>query len=291
MPKKKIDPELENEEIVEEEEVQEQGKEKEVVIDIGDEEEDDADEGEIEIDPDDKSGDAEKRKSNYKFAKRRVEDKEKKERQELRDQISSLSDTVGQLSQNMQAQRLPVVENETPDVGVPKTPEEWDALAEKDWRKAVDLRSETNARRIIKEAQTFSSNEKNLLESKQRVLARHPELNDNNSEKSKIFLQICQDNPDYLANSRGPVYAMRDMEDRMEMMGYKKEEIVSAEKAGAKRESDRLNRIALGSNKAREISSDTSKVVITADEMEFCKYHDIDPKEFARNKKRLSGGK
>ena len=183
-------------------------------------------------DDDDDLDDAAKEKARNKaFASMRVENKD------LKTRIENLENKPAP---------APAPAPAATDDGVPRTDAEWDALAEKDWRKAVDLRSTMNANNIIKTQQQETKYEKVLGESKQRVIATHPELNDNASEKTKIFTQILNENPEYINNPKGPIYAMRDMEDYMEnTLGYKRKDIVSAEKKGADKESDRQNRIVL----------------------------------------------
>jgi len=249
-------------------------------------EDDEDNEEDLEIDLDDDDGDdvdADVKSRNKAFASMRIENKE------LKGSVDTLSRTVEELKQQRAAPPVaaPVVP-EAPD-GLPKTDEEWDALAEKDWKKAVDLRSIQNAQNIIHKQTQATRAETTLTTSKQKVLAAHPELNDNNSEKAKIFLTILDQNPDYLTLPKGPLYAMRDMEDYMEnTLGYKRNEIRSAEKKGAEREATRQHRIVLNKGVGRAPVSEGNKVVITKDEMEFCKFNDIDPKEYARNRQKLS---
>jgi len=72
-------------------------------------------------------------------------------------------------------------------------------------------------------------------------------------------------------------------------LGYKRGEIRSAEKAGAQREASRQNRIVLNKGAGRSGTETTgNKVVLSKDEMEFCKFQEIDPKEYAKNKQKLS---
>jgi hypothetical protein len=214
---------------------------------------------------------------NTAFAAMRVENKA------LRDSIAELTNQVSSLAKPTVAPVRPATH------GVPQTDEEWDALASKDWKKAVDLRSIQNAQNIVRQQQVASKAESTLEDSKQKVLSFHPEINDNNSEKARIFLNILQENPEYLTLPKGPLYAMRDMEDYMEnTLGYKKEEIRTAERKGAEREASRQNRIILSKGTGRTNISTGNKIVLDKDEMEFCKFQGIDPKEYARNKQKLS---
>jgi len=252
-----------------------------IIIEDEDPIEDEPAEIEVDLEEEDEKKEREEKDRNKAFATMRIENKE------LKDSVSTLNQTVSELQTRPAAPIAPIAQ-EAPD-GVPKTDEEWDKLAQTDWKKAVDLRSIQNAKSIYTQQQKTTKAETTLTEAKQKVLAVHPELNDNSSEKAKIYLNILEQNPDYLAHPKGPIYAMKDMEEYMEStLGYKREDIRSAERAGAKREASRQNRIVLNKGSGRTGTGDSNKVVVSKDEMEFCKFHDIDPKEYAKNKQKLS---
>jgi len=253
-------------------------EEKEDDIEIVDEEQED-DEGdddlEIDLEEDDEKSEREEKERNKAFASMRIENKELKETQvRMQEQITGLA-------------AKPTEKPDPVDDGVPKTDAEWDTLADKDWKKAVDLRSNMNAQSVIATNNQAVQNQAALDKSKARVMERHPELDDDSSEKTRIFKQILANNPDYVNHPNGPIYAMRDMEDHMEtVLGYKHKDIVAAENKGAARETDRQHRIVLsGAGKAPE--SGDHKVTLTKDEAEFCKINDLDPKEYVKTKKKL----
>ena len=190
-------------------------------------------------------------------------------------------------SGNTQGQ-APAAQPASPNTGVPTTEAEWDALAEKDWKLAVDLRSQANARQVLEQQTTQTKAAKDLEEAKTRVLRRHPELNDGNSDKTKIFQQILNQHPEYASHPRGPVFAMRDMEEYMEdVLGYKPEQIVSAERRGAQKEIERQHRVILTQTSGKSDMAPSSSVTLTKDEVEFCKLQGLDPKEYARTKRRM----
>lgn len=245
--------------------------------------EDDKGDEDLEIDLDDEDDvEAAKRAErdrNKAFAAMRIENKQLKE-------------SVDNLSQQVQGISKPAPVQRPAPTGLPQTDAEWDDLAEKDWKKAVDLRSIQNAQNIVQQQKAAASAMSTLEKSKQRVLALHPEIDDDNSEKAKIFKNIINENPDYLNLPKGPLYAMRDMEDYMENeLGYKRSEIRNAEDKGAKREASRQNRIILNKGSGRVNAGSKNTVVLSRDELEFCKFQEIDPKEYARNKKKLSKSK
>ena len=146
-----------------------------------------------------------------------------------------------------------------------------------------------NAQQVMAQSRQAAKASEAMELSKAKVLARHPELNDDSTEKSKIFLAVLNNNPDYLTNPKGPIYAMRDMEEHMEtVLGYKHSDIVSAERNGAKRESERQHRIVLNKGGGSKAPGNKNTVTLSKDEAEFCKLQGLDPKEFAKNKQKLS---
>ena len=233
--------------------------------------------GELEVDLDEVEEEEEYDKSNKAFAAMRVQNKElKKSLEELSARISEVSNQPA-----VQAAPEPQLDMDDPSRW---SDEDWDEYARKDWKGAVDLRSEMKAKRYYDQVNEAKVESDVLLKSKQAVLARHPELNDNNSEKARVFTNILNDNPRYITDPKGPIHAMRDMEEYMETtLGYTPSEIVSAEKRGAAREAGRQNRIALSSTEGRHVSKD-NKVTISRDELDFCKLQGLDPKEYAKTK-------
>jgi len=174
---------------------------------------------------------------------------------------------------------------------VPETRKEWDDLAAVDWQTAVDLKAIIKAEEIgERQAQTREGN-RVMEESKQAVLAKHTELKDVNSEKSKVFLEILRENPEYLNMPKGPIIAMREMEARLDEQGHGPTSVARA--AGASSEAARQNRVALSASGGRIDSSigAAKTVTLSKDEMEFCNSQGLDPKKFAARKLELSSKK
>jgi len=234
------------------------------------------DDDDIILDDDDDTDAEEEKKRNHKFAEMRAENKK------LNERLAALESAPPPVT-------APIAAAAPVDDGIPKTEAEWDALADKDWKKAVDLRSTQNAQKLMKNHQQEARYEKVLEESKQKVIASHPELNDNSSEKTKIFTHILSQNPEYVNHPKGPIFAMRDMEDYMEtVLGYKRKDIVSAEKQGARKESERQHRIVLNDGRGKTTKDSKGKITISKEDLEFCKLNDIDPKIYVKNRKKLS---
>lgn len=263
-----IDKKDEDEEIILDDEITDddnQDPDQEIEVDLDEEEEEEA--------PDNKA-----------FAKMRVENKD------LKRAVEDLTKTVEGLNVQPDVAPAPVT---TPAVD-PRdhknwTEAQWDELAKTDWKKAVDLRSQLKAEEVQAQSTHTTEFNKVLEDSKKKVLVRHPELNDPNSEKAKVYRNIVVANPDYTSQKKGPLTAMYEMEEYMETnMGYKREDIVKAETAARADEAGRQSRISLTSTIGHNIT-EGNKVIITKDEMDFCKLQGIDPKVYASNKKKLAG--
>lgn len=234
-----------------------------------------------------------KGKNNAAYAKMRIELKKiKKENEELKKKAKETPAAPQVVTPAQPAQRQTYEQREVINgIEVPQTEEEWDALVKKNWKVAVDLRAIVNARKIYSDEKTLNESNKTMEESKQRVAARHPELLDPSSEKTKVFLQVLAENPDFKSHPKGPIFAMREMEDRLESLGYKREDIVKASAAAQKEENLRQSRVVISSTRGRTPDATERKVTLTASDMEFCKINGIDPKEYAKNKFQMSKSK
>ena len=249
--------------------------------------EDEEDEQSLEVDLDTEDEQKSKAAHNAKMAQQRLDQEKaalKRENETLRQSVEDLRKNVPDASRQY---------NVNPNDYANWTDSQWDELAKTDWKKAVDLRAEIKARQQYHEQSASADFNKVLEESKSEVLRRHPELSDQTSEKSKLFRNIVTVSPEYTTMKKGPIHAMREMEDYMEQnLGYKREEIVKAENKARQSEQDRLNRVQITSTAGRNVST-ANKVTLTKDEMEFCNLQGIDPKVYAANKKKLesSGSK
>lgn len=97
-----------------------------------------------------------------------------------------------------------------------------DKLVQEDWQAAVDLKIEKalEKRQVREQAESESQRVARILEeSKARVFEKHQELSDPNSAKTKEFLRVIDENPDFRTNPRGPILAMYEMETRLGVNG------------------------------------------------------------------------
>lgn len=169
-------------------------------------------------------------------------------------------------------------------VVVPETREEWDALARKDWQLAVDMRSIMNTQRLQEEAKRSERSMSTLEESKQEALEAHPELNDPTTEKARIFSAILQRNPEYAQLPEGPIIVMHKMEREMRKQGFTEAEIRGGSPAkAAPADTTRVSRAALTAG-GRMPEKQGRTVTLSKEDLEFCKSHDLDPKEYAKEK-------
>lgn len=256
-------------------------EEEEIILDTDISDEEESPEQEITVDLEEEEEEEEK-PGNKAFAEMRIENKE------LKDTVETLTRSVDDLKNKPDPviQQAPVVDDKTD----PRrwTEDQWDQLAKSDWKRAVDLRSKIQAEDRISTDRNRSEFDRVMSDSQITVLKRHPELNDPNSEKTKVYRNIVTANPEYTTQKKGPITAMYEMEEYMEKtMGYKREDIIKAELSGRQQEIDRQNRVSITSTSGHNIT-EGNKVTITKDEMDFCKLQGIDPKLYATNKKKLA---
>lgn len=170
-------------------------------------------------------------------------------------------------------------------VAVPATDEEWDTLARSNWKLAVDIRSILRAEELQSETREIERGAAILEEAKSEVLSRHPELDDETSEKSQIFSGILQRNPRLAKLPEGPIIVMHKMEKAMRDKGmtddmiFGKKEKVAVPSA----ELSRTGRAALTAG-GRMPEKKARTVTLSSEDLEFCKNNDIDPKDFARER-------
>ncbi len=121
-------------------------------------------------------------------------------------------------------------ENQKPPQPVQQPPKpeptEWDAKLQKDWKGTVEELAEARVNDILQKREALQraeyENQQYKIESlnnQKTVMAKHPELNDEDSIKTQTYRQILQEKPQYLNNVYGPILAMRDMEDKLRESG------------------------------------------------------------------------
>ena len=164
--------------------------------------------------------------------------------------------------------------------------DEIDKLAQTDWKAAVNKLAERQARDIInKERESIREQQelikvKNTMETNsQTVVAKHPELNENDSEKSVIFQSILSNNPRWRTSPDGPLLVMYEMENELRKRGYDVEGKVT------EKVTNEVNRIARASSSSLPASRrtvSTNKIVLTREQRDFCDQNGMSYEDYAR---------
>ncbi len=153
-----------------------------------------------------------------------------------------------------------------------------DELVQKDWRAAVERVTESvlSRQQAKHEAETEAQRTARILEeSKEKVFAKHPELSDPNSPKTKEFLKVIEENPDFRTNPRGPVLAAYEMENRLKEHG--KLEL-------GEQKVEKVVRSRAASVPAGTSPSGTKIYTLSKADMDFCRLNGINPENYKRLK-------
>ena len=190
------------------------------------------------------------------------------------------------------AQRPQIVQDNS------QTLEEIDEIAQKDWKKGVkkvvEKDIETKIQEILqqrdatqREINKKSSLEAELEKSKQKVLSKYPQIEDEASEESTLYRQVINEDASILSNIHGPEIAMYRMEERMRQMGKTPPSV----RPIVDREVNRLTRAGAASVVGRQ-ASPNGKITLTKEQKEFCDHYKIPYEQYAKNLKteEVSGG-
>jgi hypothetical protein len=164
--------------------------------------------------------------------------------------------------------------------------DEIDKLAQTDWKAAVNKLAERKAREILNDEKKHIEEQQEKIQVRttmeanaQNVVSKHPELNEDGSEKSVIFQSILSNNPRWRTSPDGPLLVMYEMENELRKRGYDVEgktgEIVKNE----------VSRIARASSTSlptsRRIAS-TNKIILTREQRDFCDQNGMSYEDYAR---------
>lgn len=182
----------------------------------------------------------------------------------------------------------------TPQPVTPKPePTEWDQRLQKDWKGTVEELAEQKAKSIIAQEKELQKQEAekqrvaNLLESnKSDVMKRHPELEEEGSQKQELYRQVLVEHPEYLANPFGPKLAMYDMEERLRQMGV----VDNTTKQVVQKEVARQVRTNGAAIPKGTTSTSTKSVTLTKEQKEFCDTNNIKYENYVRMLKRTGQG-
>lgn len=177
--------------------------------------------------------------------------------------------------------------NEKLEKLIPKAVEpkgdELDELVQKDWKQGVRKVAEQLIAERDQKAQTQTEEQKVALileQSKAKVMAKHPELSDPNSEKSQEFLKVLEENHDFRTNPRGPLLAAYEMEQRIKSHGNvepepKEARVVAQERVARGKGAG----IPAGTSPARG----NGTITLTRAQMDFCRHNGINPENYKKN--------
>lgn len=165
-----------------------------------------------------------------------------------------------------------------PKASEPKL-DDLDELVQKDWKAGVakvveGVLTQQNQRN---QALTAEQMEARLRQdSINKVVERHKELNDPDSEKTKIFQKVLDENPDYKSNPRGPLLAAYEMENRLKSH----DTINSADRTERAQVKDTRSRAA-GVPQGSSAGTKSAYLLSRAD-MDFCKLNNINPENYKK---------
>ena len=164
--------------------------------------------------------------------------------------------------------------------------DEIDKLAQTDWKAAVNKLAERKAREILNDEKKHIEEQQEKIQVRttmeanaQNVVSKHPELNEDGSEKSVIFQSILSNNPRWRTSPDGPLLVMYEMENELRKRGYDVEgktgEIV-------KNEVSRIARASSTSLPASRRIASTNKIILTREQRDFCDQNGMSYEDYAR---------
>ena len=163
----------------------------------------------------------------------------------------------------------------------PKSTDDLDEVVQKDWKLGVRevakqvLAEERQRASTVTEEQRVAQI---LEDSKRKVMDKHKELDDPNHPKTREFMKVIEENPDFKENPRGPILAMYEMENRLKASGN----IESGEKTVSQpvREArSRASSVPAGTSPGTKSAYSLSKA-----DLDFCRLNNINPENYKRFK-------
>ena len=171
--------------------------------------------------------------------------------------------------------------------------DEIDKLAQTDWKAAVNKLAERKAREIldnekqhIQEQQERLSVQNTMETNSRAVVAKHPELNEADSEKSLIFQSILSANPRWRTSPDGPLLVQYEMENELRKRGYDVEGNVTQK---VEKEVSRITRASASSLPTSRQTTSTNKIVLTREQREFCDNNGMSYEDYARTLSKSRG--
>lgn len=156
-------------------------------------------------------------------------------------------------------------------------PDDLDEIVQKDWKLGVREVARQMIEEDRKKASVVTEEQRtaNILEeSKTKVMSRHPELSDPENPKTKEFLKVLDENPDFKSNPRGPLLAAYEMEQRI-----KSHDTIESRETKV----DKTTRARATSVPAGTSTSSGGTRVLSKAQMDFCRHNNINPEVYKKN--------
>lgn len=178
-----------------------------------------------------------------------------------------------------------------------REPNEIDKAAERDWQEGVRLviRDEykqiSEQQRIENEKAQKVQSDQAVMQVNQRYVAdTYPDLSDDKSSTTKIYLEACNElagvDANFYGNPYGPIAAMRKMEEKMRIQGIP----LPGVKEQADTEVARRARTGAASMTPAKPAGSKGKYTLNAEQKAFCDQNNIPYDQYAVNASKLDRG-
>ena len=214
--------------------------------------------------------------------------------QSWRNKVYAQDRIIQKMSSEIEKMRQRVASEPSPTKAEVNTElDEIDKLAQTDWKAAVNKLAERKAREILDNEKLHIQEQQerlqvqNTMETNSRaVVAKHPELNEADSEKSLIFQSILCANPRWRTSPDGPLLVMYEMENELRKRGYDIEGNVTQK---VEKEVSRFTRASASSLPTSRQTTSTNKIVLTREQREFCDNNGMSYEDYARTLSKSRG--
>mgnify|MGYP001613299178 CR=1 FL=1 len=168
--------------------------------------------------------------------------------------------------------------------------DEADRIAQQDWKKGVLHVVEKRLQAVVDEAfvkrqqaeaeiQRQGFLESELDKSRKRVTEKYPEVNTEGTEENKLFLEVLNEDPTLLSNTKGPEITMYRMEEKMVERGVTPRTV----RPTVDREAARLARAGASNVIGRTRLTSGGEVQLTPEQKAFIKQYNIDEKSYRKH--------
>lgn len=201
-----------------------------------------------------------------------------------------------QLAQSLQNLKFVPQGQKDENVIDPDLDPEIHRVMETNYQKGIDMMVERKfqareAERRAQEQRQFQEME--LTKSKQKVLERYPNIEDESTDEAKLLIEVLNEDRSLSQNIHGPEIAMYRMEEKMRQRGLQPPYI----KEVLSQEQERQRRVStISSPIGKAPKGDNGRIVLTQDQKEICdrmkipyaKYHEMLGKTSANFKEGVS---